>query len=178
MIAPPIRPSTDQDALFEHLRRGALDVVSLDHCGYTRSDKDVDNWWESAFGANGLQTELPVFHDEAVNGRGFSYPTLVRVKSALPAKLFGLPRKGAIVPGADADIVVFDPDTTYEIDAADNASISDFTLYQGREVTGVVETTLVRGKPVVEDGELVASSGHGEFVSREPPDWTPDSVLK
>jgi dihydropyrimidinase len=176
MIAPPIRGPADQDALFEHLHQGTLDVVSSDHCGYTRAEKEAENWWDSAFGANGLQTELPVFHDEAVNRRGFSYPFLVRVKSALPAQLFGLPNKGTITPGADADIVVFDPEATYEISATDNASVADFTLFEGREVKGAVETTLVRGEPVVEDGAVVGSPGHGKFVAREQPDWTPDTT--
>ncbi|WP_255152229.1 dihydroorotase [Halorarius halobius] len=174
MISPPIRPPDDQDALFEHLRAGTLDVVSSDHCGYTRADKEADDWWDSAFGANGLQTELPVFHDVAVGERGFPYPFLVRVKSTLPAKLFGLPNKGTIAPGADADIVIFDPDATYEITAEDNASVADFTLYEGREVTGAVESTFVRGEPVVEDGELVGTPGHGEFVARDTPDWSPN----
>lgn len=173
MISPPIRSLDDQDALFEHLRSGTLDVVSSDHCGYTRSEKETENWWDSAFGANGLQTELPVFHDVAVGGQGFSYPSLVRVKSTLPAKLFGMPQKGVIAPGADADIVIFDPDASYTITAKHNASVADFSLYEGREVTGAVESTLVRGEPVVEDGELVGEFGHGEFVSRETPDWSP-----
>jgi dihydropyrimidinase len=173
MISPPIRSLDDQDALFEHLRSGALDVVSSDHCGYKRSEKETENWWDSAFGANGLQTELPVFHDVAIRERGVSYPLLVRVKSALPAKLFGMPRKGVIAPGADADIVIFDPDASYTITAADNASVADFSLFEGREVTGAVESTLVRGEPVVEEGELVGSPGHGSFVARELPDWSP-----
>lgn len=176
MIAPPIRGAEDQDALFKHLQQGTLDVVSSDHCGYTRSDKNVGSWWESAFGANGLQTELPVLHDEAINERGFSYPFLVQIKSTLPAQLFGLPDKGTITPGADADIVVFDPNLTYEISADDNVSIADFTLFEGREVTGAVRSTLVRGKPVVEDGKLVGDSGHGEFITRKRPDWTPEIV--
>jgi len=178
MISPPIRSPDDQDALFEHLRAGALDVVSSDHCGYTRAEKETENWWDSAFGANGLQTELPVFHDVAVNERGYTLPFLVRVKATAPAALFGLPDKGRISPGADADLVVFDPEATYEISAADNASVADFSLYDGREVTGAVETTLVRGEPVVEDGELVGDPGYGEFVARTTPDWDPLTVRR
>ena len=142
--------------------------------GYTRAEKETENWWDSAFGANGLQTELPVFYDEAVNERGLPLPFLVRVKSTLPAKLFGLSSKGTIAPGADADIVVFDPEATDEVTAEDNASVSDFTLYEGREVTGAVETTFVRDTTIVEDGEPVDDHGHGRFVSRDVPDWRPD----
>lgn len=173
MLAPPIRPEPDREAMIEHLQKGTIDVVSSDHCGYTREQKRSDNWWDSAFGANGLQTELPVLHDELVDRRGFSYPFLVRVKCAAPAKLFGLPQKGTLEPGTDADVVVLDPTETYTVSAEDNASKADFTLFKGREVTGSVETTLVRGEPVVKDGEVVGTPGYGEFVSRELPTWDP-----
>ena len=173
MLAPPIRPEDDREALIDHLRRGTLDVVSSDHCGYTRERKAADDWWDSAFGANGLQTELPVLHDELVVRRGLSYPLLVRLKCANPARLFGLPNKGTLDPGTDADVVVFDPTTTETVTAEDNASTADFTLFEGRETTGAVETVLIRGTPVVRDGELVGTPGDGAFVGRELPTWDP-----
>ncbi|TYT62733.1 dihydroorotase [Natrialba swarupiae] len=171
MIAPPIRKPDDIEAMFEHLEAGTLDVVSTDHCGYTKESKQVDNWWDSKFGANALQTNLPVFHDEAVNRRGFSYPFLVRALSYNPARIFGLPGKGTLDPGTDADIVIFDPDETYTITAEDNASVADFSIYEGREVTGRVTQTFVRGELVADDGEIVAENGHGQFVERESTDW-------
>jgi dihydropyrimidinase len=173
MLAPPIRPEDDREALIDHLRRGTLDVVSSDHCGYTRERKAADDWWDSAFGANGLQTELPVLHDELVVRRGLSYPLLVRLKCSNPARLFGLPNKGTLDPGTDADVVVFDPTTIETVTADNNASTADFTLFEGREVTGTVETVLVRGTPVVRDGELVGTPGDGTFVARETPTWDP-----
>ena len=172
MIAPPIREQDDVEAMFEHLSRGSLDVVSTDHCGYKTESKDVENWWESTFGANGLQVSLPVFHDAAVNDRGFSYPFLVRTMSRNPARIFGLSKKGAITPGMDADIVLFDPTETYTITAADNASEADFSIYEGREVTGRVKKTFSRGELVADDGEIVGTPGHGEFVPREIPNWS------
>ena len=172
MIAPPIREQDDVEAMFEHLSRGSLDVVSTDHCGYKTESKDVENWWESTFGANGLQVSLPVFHDAAVNDRGFSYPFLVRTMSRNPARIFGLSKKGAITPGMDADIVLFDPTETYTVTAADNASEADFSIYEGREVTGRVKKTFSRGELVADDGEIVGTPGHGEFVPREIPNWS------
>lgn len=171
MIAPPIRTPDDIEAMFEHLGDGTLDVVSTDHCGYTKESKQVANWWDSKFGANALQTNLPVFHDEAVNNRGFSYPFLVRVLSRNPARIFGLPGKGTLDPGTDADIVVFDPNETYTITAEDNASVADFSIYEGREVTGRVKQTFVRGELVADDGEIVAKNGHGQFCARKSTDW-------
>lgn len=172
MIAPPIRKPDDNEAMFEHLRRGSLDVVSTDHCGYKLAGKQVDNWWESTFGANSLQVSLPVVHDEAVNRRGFSYPWLVRVMSTNVAQTFGLPGKGTLDPGTDADIVLFDPAETYTITAEDNASAADFSIYEGREVTGRVKKTFVRGGLVAADGEVVGEPGHGRFVERDLPNWS------
>jgi dihydropyrimidinase len=172
MMAPPIRKPDDNDAMFEHLRMGSLDVVSTDHCCYKRESKvGVDNWWECTFGANGLQTSLPVAHDEAVNRRGFSRSWLVRKMSTNPARIFGLPGKGTLDPGTDADVVLFDPTETYTIDPSENLCNTDFSIFEGREVTGRVKKTFVRGTLVAEDGRIVAEPGHGRFVERKLPDW-------
>jgi dihydropyrimidinase len=120
---------------------------------------------------NGLQHSLPVFHDEAVNRRGLSYPELVELVSTNPARTFGLPRKGRIEPGADADLVVFDPDETYTISADRNHSNADYSIYDGRAVTGRVEKTFVRGTLVADGGEIVAQPGHGQFRQRTVPRW-------
>ncbi|WP_264555005.1 dihydroorotase [Halocatena marina] len=170
LIAPPIRKPDDIEAMFEYLRTGTLDVVSTDHAPHSSESKQVD-WWDSPYGAGSLQESVPVFHDEAVNKRGFGYPFLVRVMSTAPAKIFGLTGKGTLAPGTDADIVVFDPDKTMRISGDEGASKADFSIYDGREVTGAVQQTYVRGTCVVEDGELVGDPGTGAFVARALPDW-------
>ncbi|GAA0303099.1 dihydroorotase [Halarchaeum salinum] len=170
-IAPPIRAPDDVEAMFEYLRRGVLSVVSTDHVASKRADKTDRPWWEGPFGANGIQRSLPVFHDEAVSERGLSYPFLVRVMSANPAETFGMPRKGTLDPGTDADIVVFDPDATHTITADENASRADYSIYEGRGVTGRVRKTFVRGELVADDGAIVADPGHGEFLERSIPAW-------
>ncbi len=173
IIAPPLRSASDVDAMFEHLRHGALSVVSTDHVAFGRARKDVEKWWDSAFGANSLQHHLPVFHDVAINERGLPYPFLVRVLCTNPARTFGFPEKGTLEIGTDADIVLFDPEKEYTIRATENASKADFSIYEGRTVKGSVEKTFVRGTLVVDEGEIVAEPGHGEFVPREPVDWQP-----
>lgn len=173
MIAPPIRTEDDVTALFDFLSRGSLDVVSTDHCAFSKDAKQQGPWWESSFGTNSLQTSLPVFHELAVNQRGFSYPFLVQVMASNPAHLFGLSEKGTLMPGTDADIIVFDPSMTETITADENESKADYSLYEGREVTGTVDSTLVRGEIVVRNGEVVGKSGHGEFVERTTPTWGP-----
>jgi dihydropyrimidinase len=172
MIAPPIRTDDDIGAMFEYLRDGTLDVVSTDHCAYTEASKQVDNWWDSSFGANSLQTGFHVFHEAAVNERGLGYPALVRMVSTAPAQVFGMPQKGTLEVGTDADLVVFDPEETWTIDADDNESKADFSLYDGWEVTGRVKQTYLRGMRIVEDSEIVGEAGDGRFLKRERPDWS------
>jgi len=171
MIAPPLRAADDVDAMFEHLRAGTLDVVSTDHVAAKRSTKQTDHWWESDYGANALQRSLPVFHDEAVVGRGLSYPDLVRLLCTNPARIFGLVDKGTLEPGTDADFVLFDPNATQVIDAAANASRSDYSIYQDREVTGRVDATYLRGECIARDGDIVGETGYGNPAVRTEPDW-------
>lgn len=171
MIAPPLRTQDDVDAMFEALTDSTLSVVSTDHIAYSRESKETDNWWDAPYGANSLQYSLPVFHHEAVGKRGFSYPALVRVMATNPARTFGLPNKGTLKPGTDADLVVFDPEKTETLNAEGIASKSGFSIYDGKEVTGCVTHTLVRGEPIVVDGQLVGTPGTGRFVPRICPDW-------
>ena len=171
IMSPPLRSSQDVDTIFARLGDGTLSVVSTDHVPLPRERKEGGPWWESAFGINSLQTSLPVFHDVAVNERGLSYPNLVRLMCRNPAQTFGLPRKGRIEPGADADIVIFDPDETYTITAERNHSNADYSVYEGRTVTGRVKQSFVRGTLVADDGDIVAKPGHGTFFRREVPDW-------
>ena len=171
IMSPPLRTERDVDALFDYLRDGMLSIVSTDHVPLPSSRKEGGPWWESAFGVNGLQHSLPVFHDEAVNRRGLSYPRLVELMCTNPARTFGLPAKGRIEPGADADIVLFDPDETYTISADRNHSNADYSIYDGREVTGRVEKTFVRGTLVADGEAIVTEPGHGRFLERAVPDW-------
>jgi dihydropyrimidinase len=91
-----------------------------------------------------------------------------------PARTFGLPGKGTLEPGTDADVVLFDPNEEYTISAADNASVADYSIYEGREVTGRVKKTFLRGELIADDGDVVGEPGYGEYVHRERPDWSPN----
>jgi len=112
-----------------------------------------------------------VFHDEAVVQRELSYPDLVRLMCSNPARIFGLVDKGTLEPGTDADFVLFDPDATQTIDATDNASRADFSIYEQKEVTGRVDATYLRGECIAIDGTVVGESGYGKQLNRVPPNW-------
>ncbi|RJX48714.1 dihydroorotase [Halonotius pteroides] len=174
--SPPLRTQEDVDAMFKHLREGPLSVVSTDHVASTRADKTVDNWWDCSFGVNSLQTSLPVFHDEVINRRGHSYKFLVDAMARTPANTFGLPNKGRLTVGADADFVVFDPNETYTISAGENESQADYSVYEGREVTGRVKQTYLRGNCIVDETGIVADPGYGEFRERPVPNWGPQET--
>jgi dihydropyrimidinase len=170
VIQPPIRGEDDVEAMFEHFDEGVLSVLSTDHCAYRREQKE-GAWWDINPGANALQTSLSVFYDEAVNSRGYDPSFVVETMCSNPARTFGMPRKGTLDPGTDADIVLFDPDASYTITADDNVGAADYTIYEGRGVTGRPTKTFVRGELVAEEGRAVGEPGHGQFLEREVPDW-------
>ncbi len=171
-IAPPLRSEDDVEAMFEHLEKGTLSVVSTDHSVYHKEYKEVENWWDSPFGANSIQTSLPVFHEEAVQKRDYSYSFLVDVMCTTPANTFGMPNKGTLDPGTDADIVIFDANQSYTIDATENESNSEYSIYDGRTVRGAVEKTFLRGNLVADKGDIVIDNPPGRFIDRNLPSWT------
>ena len=118
-------------------------------------------------GGPGLENRLHMIHEFGVRTGRITLNRMVELLSTNPAKLFGLyPRKGTIAPGADADLVIFDPNRAKTISAVDQHSKSDYNLYEGTEVTGDIDTVLIRGTIVVADGELQVEPGFGQFVKR------------
>jgi dihydropyrimidinase len=110
---------------------------------------------------------MDLLHQGVVEGH-ISRKRWIEIACATPARMFGLyPRKGTIAPGADADIVVYDPNATQVHSAATHHMAVDYSCYEGRETTGKVHTVLSRGRVVVEDGEYLGSAGHGRFLKRD-----------
>jgi dihydropyrimidinase len=118
-------------------------------------------------GAPGIETRMSLVFDGGVKGGRISLNRFVELTSTSPAKIFGLfPRKGTIAPGSDADIVIFDPQKTQKLSASTLHMKVDYNPYEGREVTGVTETVLSRGKVIIEDGKFVGKAGGGSFLKR------------
>ncbi|MEJ5202918.1 MAG: amidohydrolase family protein, partial [Anaerolineales bacterium] len=142
-------------------------VVASDHAPKA---KDVNgNFLEQGFGSPQIETLLPMTYHGGINGGKISLVRLVQVLSENPARIFGFyPRKGTIAAGADADLVVFDPRREFTIRAENQHSNVGYTLYEGVTVLGWPEMTFQRGHPVLQNGEVVAQPGSGEFLPTEP----------
>ncbi len=170
VYTPPPRDKANQDVLWNAVRTDILSVVSTDHCAFLWDGQKTmgkDDFSKIPNGGPGLENRLQMIHEFGVRAGRISLNRMVELLSTNPAKLFGLyPRKGTIAVGSDADIVVFDPERTVTISASTHHSKSDYNLFEGTEVTGVPEVVLLRGQVLVEDGELVASPGVGQFVRR------------
>ncbi len=166
-IGPPIRSAQDSAALWAGLRDDTLQVVASDHAPKA---KDVaGDFLAQGFGSPQIETLLPLTYDGGVNAGHLSAVRLVQVLCENPARIFGLyPRKGTIAPGADADLVVFDPARPFTIRAENQHSKVGYTLYEGRTVLGWPERSFQRGKPVLRDGEVVAPPGQGRFLPTRP----------
>jgi len=170
VFSPPVRDKRNQPILWNAVRDDRLSAISTDHCSFRMSDQKTlgrDNFALIPNGAPGVEDRLLMIHHFGVNEGRISLNRMVELLSTNAAKLFGLyPRKGTIAPGSDADIVIFDPEKEHTISAKTHHSAADYNLYEGTTVTGAPEIVMLRGNVLVEDGELVASPGIGQFVKR------------
>lgn len=178
MCSPSPRDAATIEGLWEQIRLGVLDVVSSDHSGWsyeTPHGKRV-NGIDAVFrdipnGVPGLATRLPIVFSEGVGKGRISLERFVQLTATNPARLFGLyPRKGTIAPGADADLVLWDPSRKVTITNALLQQAIDYTPYEGLEVTGWPIMTIRRGEVVMQDGRVQAEPGSGSFLARGPYD--------
>jgi dihydropyrimidinase len=166
--SPPLRDEATQEALWEGLGDGRISVAATDDCAFSLEAKlaGAENFDLCPEGMPGIEPRLTVLYSEGVAKGRITLPQLVDMVSAAPAKLFGLaPKKGSLAPGADADVVLFDPSTRWTMTQESLHMASDYTSYEGVEVTGKVAKVYSRGELIVDGEQFLASPGRGRFVA-------------
>jgi allantoinase len=168
--APPLRPRAMVDALWRHVLAGDVDCIASDHSPCPPEDKErgKDDIWRAWGGIAGVQTLIPLLLTEGVHRRGLPLPHLVRLVAANPARRFGLyPRKGALRPGSDADVMIVDLDREWTLQPEHLRTRWPVSPFIGRAFHGTVQATLVRGTIVYENGQVVGQPGHGRLLRRD-----------
>jgi dihydropyrimidinase len=175
VCSPPLRTPEHQDQLWTGLQKDDLQVVSTDHCPFDfHGQKELGrgDFRKVPNGLPGVEDRVDLLHDGGVVGGRFSRERWVDLVSTGPAKLFGMyPRKGSITVGADADLVVYDPNRTRVISAEAHHMDVDYSCYEGRSVQGASDVVLSRGSVVVRNGEFTGRKGHGQFIRRAAADY-------
>lgn len=171
-INPPIRPESDRAALWRAIHDGTVDIVASDHAPYTAAEKQRGEQviFDAPSGSPSIETMGPGIFDRALAGE-ISLERAVDLLSERPARLFDIyPRKGTLLPGSDADVLLLDPAASWQVDRAKffTKSRDAARLFHGRTFRGRVVRTIVRGETVYENGQIVGQRGHGQFVRPEP----------
>jgi len=177
VMTPPLRDRECQDALWRGLKFDDLQVVSTDHCPFCFNEKahgilkskqmGQDDFSKIPNGAPGVEFRLPLLFDGGVKSGRINLNRFVQLMSTAQAKMFGLfPRKGTIAVGSDADLVIFDADKTHTLSAKTHHSNVDYSLFEGREVTGKVRKVFLRGEVIVDDDRWLGRAGMGEYQNR------------
>ena len=170
VMSPPFRDRKHQDSLWAGLQSGSLSCVATDHCAFTTAQKrfGVGDFTKIPNGTGGLEDRLPMLWTHGVVTGRLTPNEFVAVTSTNIAKILNCyPKKGAVLVGADADLVVLDPKASKVIRAATQQSAIDYNVFEGHEVTGLPRFTLTRGHLAVTEGKVTSREGHGAFVARE-----------
>lgn len=168
VCSPPIRKTADREALWRGIRRGTVQTVSTDHCSFTTAQKLAgrDSFTAIPGGIPGVETRGELLYTFGVAQRKIALRDMCRVLSENPAKLYGLyPRKGVIAAGADADIVVYDPNADHVIRQEDMVGAADYNPYEGIVTHGSIRQVWLRGRPVVSSGKVLTNAA-GKYLPR------------
>ena len=170
VMSPPFRDKLNQDGLWAGLAAGSLQVVATDHCAFTTAQKrsGIGDFTKIPNGTGGLEDRMPVLWTKGVRTGRLTMNEFVAVTSTNIARILNMyPKKGAIMPGADADIVIWDPEASKTIKAEKQKSAIDYNVFEGFEVTGLPVMTLNRGEIVFKEGDVTGETGRGRFIKRE-----------
>jgi dihydropyrimidinase len=172
VMSPPLRDKCNQPILWNGLRDGLIQTVATDHCPFDFKTQKVmgkNDFTKIPNGIPSLQDRINVLYTYGVKAGKIDLHTFVSSASTQAAKIFGLfPRKGTIQPGADADLVVFDPECRGRISAKSQYTNVDYNVFEGWKIEGRPSVVTVRGKVMARDGKFTGKIGHGRFLERKP----------
>jgi dihydropyrimidinase len=185
ICSPPMRSAEDNARLWEGLSQGILQTVGTDHCPFfydgtkpivyegreiaiPGKELGKDDFTKIPNGLPGIEDRMPVMWTTGVRSGKMTANQFVAYNSTNPAKIFGLyPRKGALLAGSDADIVIWDPEKKVTYGIAHAHQRTDYNLYEGWELTGMPEKVFLRGKLIVDGEQWLGKKGEGQFLKRE-----------
>ena len=172
VMSPPLRDKRHQDVLWHGLRDGLIQTVATDHAPFDFAGQKVmgkDDFTKIPNGIPSLEERIHLLYTHGVQRGRLDLHTLVNIASTQVAKTFGLfPRKGCIQPGADADLVLFDPGYRGFISAKTHSMNVDYSAFEGWPIEGRASTVIMRGEVAVREGVFVGQKGRGKFLAREP----------
>jgi dihydropyrimidinase len=172
IMSPPLRDKSNQPVLWNGLRDGLIQTVATDHCPFDFKTQKVmgkNDFTKIPNGIPSLQDRINVLYTYGVKAGKIDLHTFVNSASTQAAKTFGLfPRKGTIQLGADADLVVFDPEYRGRISAQSQYTNVDYNVFEGWKIEGRPSVVTVRGQVMVRDGKFTGKIGHGKFLERKP----------
>jgi dihydropyrimidinase len=170
LMCPPLRTPADQEALWRGLAAD-IDTAATDHCPFLFESQKIlgkDDFTRCPSGAPGVEERIPLLFSEGVGKKRISLRRFVELCCTNPAKIFGLyPRKGRIAEGADADLVIIDPEKKVTLGKNTIHGHADYTAYEGFEITGCPVCTISRGEVILRDGVFSGRPGRGKFIPRE-----------
>ncbi|CAI9768608.1 unnamed protein product [Fraxinus pennsylvanica] len=181
VMSPPIRGPGHGKALQAALSTGILQLVGTDHCTFNSTQKTlgIDDFRKIPNGVNGLEERMHMVWDSMVVSGQISVTDYVRLTSTECARIFNIyPRKGAILVGSDADIIILNPNSSFEISSSFHHSRSDTNVYEGRRGKGKVEVTIAGGRIVWENDELKVVPGSGKYIKMQPFSYLFDGIDK
>ncbi|HEY6488246.1 MAG: dihydropyrimidinase [Terracidiphilus sp.] len=170
VFTPPLREKKNQPKLWEGLRKDNLQVVSTDHCPFCFEDQKAlgkNDFTKIPNGGPGIENRLQLLHHHGVGKGNFSLNRFVELVSTAPARIFGMyPKKGAIKPGSDADIALWDPLAAHTISAATHHMRVDYSMFEGFKVKGNARDVYSHGELIVSKGEFIGTPGRGQYLRR------------
>lgn len=169
VMSPPLRQPKDQEALWAGLNQGLVQVVGTDHCPFMWEQKKMGETDFSKIpnGHPAIEHRVELLFSEGVAKKRITLNKFVEASSTRAAQIFGMhPRKGTLSVGADADVVVFNPETKHKISASTHHMRCDYSAYEGMELTGKTETVLLRGELAIHNNECLIQPGFGQFIHR------------